>query len=225
MIDRPIRVAVVDDHPVVRAGIRAVLAAWPDLRVVAEGASGHDALRLVDAADPDVLILDVNLPGMSGLEVTRRLRSRGDPIPIVILSVYNDGQTVLGLLEAGASGYVVKEEALELLPNAVRAAARGETWLSPAVAGQVVRQAVSRSPGGGQPAQELAPSSCPLTPREIEVLWLLAHGLDNAAIAQRLVLSKRTVQNHISIIYDKLGVSSRTEALLYAVQHGWTHLS
>lgn len=230
MDDRPIRVAVVDDHPIVRAGIRAVLAPAADLDVVAEGASGHDALRLVDESNPDVLILDVNLPGINGLEVTRRLRSRGDPIPIVILSVYNDSQTVLGLLEAGASGYVVKEEALELLPNAVRAAARGETWLSPAVAGGVVRRAVSQgsgdaclAPAAGDGRGPPPPSS--LTPREIEVLRLLAQGLDNATIAQRLVLTKRTVQNHISIIYAKLGVSSRTEALLYAVQQGWTHLS
>jgi DNA-binding NarL/FixJ family response regulator len=231
---RPIRVAVVDDHPIVRAGIRAVLAPAADLDVVAEGADGHDALRLVDESNPDVLILDVSLPGISGLEVTRQLRSRDNPIPIVILTVHNDSQTVLGLLEAGASGYVVKEEALELLPNAVRAAARGETWLSPAVAGQVVQRAVSHGSGaalapsqaqGGQPAETLDRPPSPLTPREIEVLRLLAQGLDNATIAQRLVLTKRTVQNDISIIYDKIGVSSRTEALLYAIQQGWTHLS
>jgi two-component system, NarL family, response regulator DegU len=230
MDDRPIRVAVVDDHPIVRAGIRAVLAPAADLEIVAEGASGHDALRLLDEANPDVLILDVNLPGINGLEVIRRLRSRGDPIPIVILSVHNDSQTVLGLLEAGASGYVLKEEALELLPNAVRAAARGETWLSSAVAAQVVRRAVSQGSGDACLAPAAGggrgpPLPSPLTPREIEVVELLAQGLDNAAIAQRLVLTKRTVQNHVSIIYDKLGVSSRTEALLYAVQQGWTHLS
>ncbi len=225
MQDGTISVAIVDDHPVVRAGIRAVLGGAPDLSVVAEGASGADALRLVADLRPDVLVLDVNLPDMDGLEVTRRLRGRGDRTPIVILTVHNDSQTVLGLLEAGATGYVLKDEALDRLAGAVRAAAHGETWLSPAVAGQVVRRAVAKRAEPGRPAESTDPPLSPLTPRELEVLRLLAQGLDNEAIAQRLVLTKRTVQNHISIIYDKLGVVSRTEALLYAVQHGWVHVS
>jgi DNA-binding NarL/FixJ family response regulator len=225
MSSGPIRVAVIDDHPVVRAGIRAVLAAAADLNVVAEGASGADALRVTAELRPDTLILDVNLPDMNGLEVTRRLRDRGDLTPIVILTVHNDSQTVLGLLEAGATGYVLKDEALDRLAGAVRAAARGETWLSPAVAEQVVRRAIAKNPNGGQPAENISPPLSPLTPRELEVLRLLASGLDNEAIADRLVLTKRTVQNHITIIYDKLGVTSRTEALLYAVQHGWVHVS
>lgn len=220
----PITVAIVDDHPVVRAGIRAVLAAAPGLHIVAEGVSGADALRLADEHRPDVLVLDVNLPDINGLEVTRRLRSRGDHTPIVILTVHNDSQTVLGLLEAGACGYVLKDEALDRLAGAVRAAARGETWLSPAVAGQVVQRAVSRLPEPRRRAEDADLPLSPLTPRELDVLRLLADGLDNEAIAQRLVLTKRTVQNHISIIYDKLGVASRTEALLYAVQHGWARV-
>jgi DNA-binding NarL/FixJ family response regulator len=225
MKDGTINVAIVDDHPVVRAGIRAVLAATGDLIVAAEGVSGADALRLVADLRPDVLILDVNLPDINGLEVTRRLRNRGELTPIVVLTVHNDTQTVLGLLEAGATGYVLKDEALDRLAGAVRAAARGETWLSPAVAGQVVQRALSKIPEPGRPAKSTDLPLSPLTPRELEVLRLLALGLDNEAIAQRLVLTKRTVQNHISIIYDKLGVTSRTEALLYAVQHGWSHVS
>ena len=225
MSSGPIRVAIIDDHPVVRAGIRAVLAAAADLNVVAEGTTGADALRIPAELQPDVLVLDVNLPDINGLEVTRRLRGRGDHTPIVILTVHNDSQTIMGLLEAGATGYVLKDEALDRLAGAVRAAARGETWLSPAVAEQVVRRAISKNPNGGQPAENIGPPLSPLTPRELEVLRLLASGLDNEAIADRLVLTKRTVQNHISMIYDKLGVTSRTEALLYAVQHGWVHVS
>jgi DNA-binding NarL/FixJ family response regulator len=170
------------------------------------------------------LVLDVNLPDISGLEVTRRLRNRGDLTPVVILTVHNDSQTVLGVLEAGANGYVLKDEAPERLADAVRAAARNETWLSPAVAGQVVRLAVSQNADRGGLTEHAGHASA-LTPRELEVLQLLALGLDNGAIAQKLVLTKRTVQNHISIIYDKLGVSSRTEALLYAVQQGWVQFS
>jgi DNA-binding NarL/FixJ family response regulator len=233
MRDAALRVAIIDDHPVVRAGIRAILAAMAGLHVVAEGATGRDALSVTREHAPDVLVLDVNLPDMNGLEVTRSLRRQGIQTPIVILTAYNDDQTVLGLLEAGATGYVLKDEALDRLAGAVIAAARGHTWLSPEIAGALVDAAVGRArdqarstaegsapnqvhghePAGRRPADQL-------TPREREILSLLAQGLDNDAIARRLVLTKRTVQNHISVIYDKLEVTSRTEALLYAVKHG-----
>jgi two-component system response regulator DegU len=129
---------------------------------------------------------------------------------------------VFGLLESGANGYVLKDDALETLPSAVRAVARGETWLSPVIAGKVVREAVAH------PSAELPLAgghAVPLTPREYEVLQLLAQGLDNAAIAEHLVVTKRTVQNHVSNIYGKLGVASRTEATLYALRHGWVQIA
>ncbi|MDY6876914.1 MAG: response regulator transcription factor [Chloroflexota bacterium] len=211
-----ITVVIVDDHPVVRAGMRIVLDGAADVTVVAEGASGADALRLVIQHRPDVLVLDVNLPDLNGVEVTRRLRDRGTSTVILILTVYDDSQTVFGLLESGATGYVLKDEALETLVSAVRAAAQGKSWLSPAVARRVVHRAVGQAP-------ESPP--LPLTPREIEVLRLLAQGLDNRAIARRLVVTKRTVQNHVSNIYGKLGVASRTEAMLYAIRHGLVHVS
>jgi two-component system response regulator DegU len=214
-----ITVVIVDDHPIVRAGMRAVLSAAADITVVAEGASGADALSLVAQHRPDVLVLDVNLPGLNGVEVTRQLRDQGTATAILILTVHHDAQTIFGLLESGATGYVLKDEALETLVGAVRAAARGESWLSPAVASQVVRRAVGQT----QAPLELPP--IPLTPREVEVLRLLAQGLDNAAIAQQLVVTTRTVQNHVSTIYGKLGVTSRTEAALYAIRHGLVQVS
>jgi DNA-binding NarL/FixJ family response regulator len=211
-----IQAVIIDDHPIVRAGMRAVLSAADDISVVAEGASGADALRLVAQHHPDVLVLDVNLPDMSGVEVTRQLCDQGTATAILILTVHNDDQTVFGLLECGAVGYVLKDEALEMLVSAVRAAARGESWLSPTVARQVVRRAV------GQPTVSSHQSQSPdsLTPRETEVLCLLARGLNNAAIAKQLVLTMRTVQNHVSNIYGKLNVTSRAEAILYALRHG-----
>ncbi|MBN1888409.1 MAG: response regulator transcription factor [Thermoflexales bacterium] len=213
-----ITVAIIDDHPVVRAGMRAVLEAAANIQVVAEGTSGADALRLVAEHKPDVLVLDVNLPDMNGLQVAQTLRQQSPQTAILVLTVYNDKQTVFGLLECGAIGYVLKDEAPETLVSAVQAAARGESWLSPAVASQVVRRAVEHAPAV-QPIP--APgSAADLTPRELEVLRLLALGLDNAAIAQRLVVTTRTVQNHVSAIYSKLPVSSRTEAALYAIRHG-----
>lgn len=222
-----IDVVVVDDHPIVRAGMRTVLDGAADVTVVAEGASGADALRLVAQHRPDVLVLDVNLPDLNGVEVTRHLRDRGTTTAILILTIYDDSQTVFGLLESGATGYVLKDEALETLVSAVRAAARGETWLSPSVARQVVSRAVGSPPSPPEPPPlPLSPSPfLPLTPREVQVLRLLAQGLDNEAIARRLVVTKRTVQNHVSNIYGKLEVASRTEAMLYAIRHGLVQIS
>ena len=224
---RMITVVIVDDHPVVRAGIRMIVDAAPDVTVVGEGASGADALRLVAQHHPDVLLLDVNLPdpstssgqALNGVEVTRRLREQNTTTAILVLTIYDDRQTIFGLLESGAIGYVLKDEALETVVDAVRAAARGESWLSPAVARQVVRRAI------GETSSSPEPPPIPLTPREKEVLRLLAQGLDNEAIARRLVVTKRTVQNHVSNIYSKLEMSSRTEAALYAIRHGLAQVS
>lgn len=215
----PTTVVIVDDHPVVRAGMRAVLEAAAGITVVAEGATGPEALRLVARHRPDVLVLDVNLPGLDGVQVTRRLKERGSNTAILVLTVHNDRETLFGLLENGAAGYVLKDEALEALVNAVRSAARGESWLSPAVAGQVVQRAIAQVPAGSAEPVPLC-----LTPRELDVLRLLAQGLNNAAIARELVVATRTVQNHVSNIYGKLGVTSRTEAALYAIRHGLAHV-
>lgn len=205
-------IILVDDHPIVRAGMGAVLNNADDLRVVAEGATGADALRLVAEHRPDVLVLDVNLPDVNGIEVTRRLRAQGASTAILVLTVHHDRQTVLGILEAGATGYVLKDDALETLVRAVRAAARGETWLSPEIARQVVARATH--------PEDRAVDALPLTPREIEILCWLAQGLDNAAIAEKLVITTRTVQNAVSTIYAKLGVTSRTQAALVAIRRG-----
>ena len=215
-----ITTVIIDDHPIVRAGMRTVLDAAPDVAVLAEGASGYDAVQLAREHRPDVLVLDVNLPDLNGLEATRRLQGLEEPPAILILTVHDDAQTVMGLLQSGATGYVLKDEALETLVSAVRAAARGESWLSPAVANEVVRRAVSlpRPSPGFHPDRG---DRGRLTPRELEVLSLLAQGLGNAAIARKLVVTKRTVQNHVSNIYGKLGVKSRTEAALLAIGRGW----
>ncbi|MBI5028983.1 MAG: response regulator transcription factor [Chloroflexi bacterium] len=208
-----IRVVIVDDHPIVRAGMRAVLNAAGDITVAGEGITGKDALHLVAWHHPDVLALDVNLPDMSGIDVTRQLRDQHTSTAILILTVHNDAQTIFGLLESGAAGYVLKDDALETLVGAVRAVARGENWLSPGIARQVMQRALNSS----VPSE---PSPLPITQRECEVLCLLAQGLDNTAIAKQLVITTRTVQNHVSSIYDKLGVATRTEAALFALQHG-----
>ena len=219
-----INVAIVDDHPIVRAGMRAVLELADDIVVVADGGNGNDALQLVEEYLPDVLVLDINLPDMSGIDVTCQLKSRNLSTAILILTAHDDPQTIFELLENGAIGYVLKDEALETLANAVRAAASGKSWLSPTVASQVVQRAVKQRTSK---EKDVLTSSTDenLTPREHQILSLLAEGLDNTAIAESLTVTKRTVQNHISNIYGKLGVSSRAEAMLYAIRHGLTQVS
>jgi DNA-binding NarL/FixJ family response regulator len=212
-----ITVAIVDDHPIVRAGLRAILDSAGDIHVAAEGATAAEAMRLVTEARPDVLVLDVNLPDGSGLDVARKLCAQRTHPAILILTIHRDPQTVFGLLECGAAGYVLKDDALETLAHAVRAVAQGDNWLSPAIASQVLRRSVTVNSGG---REEAPPGNHNLTPAELRVLRLLAEGKDNTAIADILVVTKRTVQNHISNLYGKLGVSSRTEAMLYAIQHG-----
>jgi two-component system, NarL family, response regulator DegU len=218
-----ITVAIVDDHPIVRAGMRTILESSDDIHVVAEGGNGNEALRLVENHHPDVLVLDVNLPDKNGIEVTRQLQSLNSSSAILILTAHDNAQLIFELLENGAIGYVLKDEALETLANAVRAAASGKSWLSPTIASQVV-QRLAKQPTHSVQETLSPPTSENLTQRELEILCLLAEGLDNTAIAERLTLTKRTVQNHISSIYGKLGVTSRTEAMLYALRHGLAHV-
>ena len=196
-MNKPIRVVIVDDHPLIRAGIHGALQNAADIDVVAEGENGEDALRLVGKLQPDVLVLDVNLPLLNGAEVTRRLKKQNVATAILILTFHDDRETIFGLLESGADGFVIKVDGLETLASAIRAVAQGENWLSPRVAGQEVRRAIGEVP---------VEAPFPLTTREPDVLRLNA-------------LTKRTVQNHVSAIYGKLGVDTRAEAVLYAIQN------
>jgi DNA-binding NarL/FixJ family response regulator len=212
METKPIRVVIVDDHPIVRAGMRMVLSSVPEIQIIGEAATGLEALRQEDELHPDVLVLDVNLPDINGLEVTRRLRAKASHTAVLILTIYDDSQMIFGLLQAGASGYVLKEDALETLASAIQAVAHGERWLSPRITDRVVQRALGETYPTSKPLLDL-------TPREMEVLRLVAVGLDNEAIARQLTLTMRTVQNHVSSIYGKLEVTSRAEAILYAIRH------
>lgn len=215
-----IKVVLVDDHPIVRAGMRSILANTDDIEIVGEGSNKNEALDLVSRFHPNVLILDVELPDGSGLDVATALKNdRTCSTSVLILTAHNDSQLIFNLLRNGAIGYVLKDEALETLAGAIRSAASGKSFLSPSVAGQVIQKAiyeedtVSARVTGIQYEEEL-------TPREKDILKLLAEGLDNTDIAERLTLTKRTVQNHISTIYGKLGLKTRTEAMLYALNQG-----
>ena len=210
-----IQVLLADDHAVVRKGIRQFLEEAGDVEVIAEADDGAEAIRLVEAHQPDVAVLDIRMPEMTGVEATRRIKARFPQVRVLVLTAYDDDPYVFALLQAGADGYVLKTASGDDLVRAVRTVHRGESALSPEIASKVVRQAVSGRPKGAAEQVET------LTDRELDVLRLAARGLTNRAIGHELSISHRTVQGHLAGIYGKLGVNSRTEAVTEALRRGW----
>ena len=205
-----IRVVLVDDHPVVRSGIRHLLEKTSDIVVVGETGEGSEAMRLIDELAPDVVLLDMEMPGQTGVDIARRLQAAGSPVRILAISAYDDEHYIIALLASGAAGYLTKDEALEKIDEAVRGVARGEEgWLSRRAAAQV---AAWTRKGRFQESS--------LTEREIEVLRLLVRGWTNAAVAEALSVSERTVRFHVTNICSKLGVDTRNEAIAWAMRHG-----
>jgi len=206
-----IRIVLADDHPVVRRGIRSMLEKASDLVVVGEAGGGEEALRLVEHLSPDVLLLDMEMPDISGLEVARRLLADGSPVHVLALSAHDDEQYIFGLLDHGAAGYLTKDEAPSTIVEAVRGVARGEKgWISRRVANKLVRRK--------RMALEAATSA--LSDREREVLRLMGRGYNNTRIAETLFISEGTVKNHVTHIYEKLNLRTRAEAVAWAWQHG-----
>jgi len=214
-----IKVLIADDHAVVRDGTRRILEQEPDLEVVAEAADGAEAVRLAGTARPDVAIIDIAMPGVDGIEATKQIKSLYPSIAVLILSAYDDDQFVFGLLEAGAAGYLLKSVRGKDLVEAVRQVYAGESVLHPAIARKVLNRFV---PAAGKTAGQ-KPTQV-LSDREIEVLRLATRGLSNQQIADQLFLSLRTVQAHLGHIFNKLRVSSRTEAVVRALKEGWVTL-
>jgi len=210
-----INVILADDHAVVRQGIRRFLEEDPAIDVVAEASDGAEAVRLVEEHRPDVAVLDIRMPEVTGVEATRRIKARFPETRVLILTAYDDDPYVFALLEAGADGYVLKTASADQLVDAVRTVYRGESALSPEIASKVVRQATGRRPASAADQIE------PLTPREIEVLRLVAQGMTNREVGQELGISHRTVQGHLASTYDKLDANSRTEAVTEALKRGW----
>lgn len=200
-----VRIVLVDDHPVVRAGVRALLEGQPDLVVVGEGVDAPSALATVATTRPDVVLMDLNLAGAEGgAEVTRQVRALPDPPAVLVLTTYDTEADVLAAIDAGAGGYLLKDAPPDDLFRAVRGIAAGETVLSPAVAATLVRRST-------RPADAL-------TEREVEVLRLLAAGLANRQLARELLVSEATVKSHLAHIYAKLGVDSRAGAVAKAIE-------
>lgn len=214
-----IKILIADDHAVVRDGTRQILEQQRDMEVIAEAADGAEAVKLAGATKPDVAIIDISMPGVDGIEATRQIKSLYPQIAVLILSAYDDDQFVFSLLEAGAAGYLLKSVRGHELVEAVRQVHAGESVLHPAIARKVLNRFVPAS--GKAPGQK---SIEVLSDREIEVLRYATRGLSNQEIADELCLSLRTVQAHLGHIFNKLQVSSRTEAVVRALKEGWVTL-
>lgn len=212
----PIRLLVVDDHPVVRSGIVGMLAGEPDLEVVAEASDGAQAVVAAVEARPDVVLMDLRMPGTDGVEATRRILAEPEAPRVVVLTTYDTDGDILRAVEAGAIGYLLKDAAREDILAAVRAAALGRSSLSPAVTNRLV--AAARRGRGAAAATGKGPVT--LSPRETEVLRAVARGLSNAAIGRELYISEATVKTHLLRINTKLGVESRTAAVTEAARRG-----
>jgi DNA-binding NarL/FixJ family response regulator len=202
----PLRVVLVDDHPVVRAGLRALLEGQPDLVVVGEAAGAQEAERVVEQARPDVVLMDLELgDGPGGARTTAVLRARPDPPQVLVLTTYETDADVLAALDAGARGFLLKDAPPAELFRAVRHVADGQMVLAPSVAARLAARASAPAPV--------------LSPREVEILGLLVEGRSNRDIARTLFLSEATVKSHLSHVYAKLGVESRTAAIAHALEH------
>jgi DNA-binding NarL/FixJ family response regulator len=210
-----IRVVIADDHAVVRQGTRSLLEREKDLEVVGEAGDGEEAVKIIDQLQPDVAIIDIAMPKLNGVEVTRQIKPRHPSTAVLILTAYDDDEYVFALLEAGAAGYLLKDVDSREVVKAVRAVYAGESVLHPVIA----RKVISRfGPAATKVGEE---KTAELSEREVQVLKLAARGMSNSDIANELFISNRTVQGHLSSIFNKLNVGSRTEAIFQAVRRGW----
>ena len=207
--DSPIRVVLADDHQVVRHGIKQFLTS-AGIEVVAEAEDGAQALQLIENHQPDVAVLDIHMPEFSGIEVARRVRAKGMPVGLLILTAYDDDPYIVAALEAGVNGFVLKTADMEEIIEAVRAVNEGQSVLDPEIVPKLMRAVTSSH----KPSMEYEP----LTDRELEVLQAAARGLTNKAIGVLLNISDRTVQGHLRRIFEKLNVANRTEAVVKASQ-------
>jgi len=222
-MSKTIRVMVVDDHPIVREGLRLMLATSSDLLLVGDAADGVTALQLIEEVQPDVVLLDLRMPGMDGLEVLAQIRAGWQQVVVLILTTYNEDELILRGLQAGASGYLLKESSLETLFQAIRAVACGEVIMQPETMARVLAYTMG-TPGSPSPSLDMSSASLPnsmeLTRREQEVLTGVVHGERSKEIAKRLGITERTVRAYLTTIYTKLNVDSRAFAVAAALERG-----
>ncbi len=211
-----IKVIIADDHALFRDGTKSLLEQEPDLEVVGEASYGDEAVELVNKLRPHVVLMDIAMPKVNGIEATRQIKARYPATAVLILTAYDNEEYILALLEAGAAGYLLKNVSGKELVNSIRAVYSGEAVLHPIIASKIFNQfvtSVQETSKAGQPQN--------LSEREMEILQLAAKGMGNQDIADALFLSRRTVQSHLASMFRKMGVSSRTEAILQALSKGW----
>jgi DNA-binding NarL/FixJ family response regulator len=207
----PIRVLIADDHPVVRAGLQGMLLGQPDIQVVGEAVTGVEAIAMTEQLRPNVVLMDLRMPEMDGVSATVRIRERQPQIHILVLTTYDGDADILRAVEAGATGYLLKDSPRDDLFRAIRAAAKGESFLTPAVATRLI-------------GRVRAPVEDSLSDREVEVLRLVAQGASNKEVAKQLWISEATVKTHLIHIFGKLGVSDRTAAVTVGLERDILHL-
>jgi DNA-binding NarL/FixJ family response regulator len=209
----PLRILIADDHPVFRYGLRALLKAEPELEVVGEATTGDEVIALAATLQPDLILMDLNMPGVNGIEATRRIMETSPRVAILVITMFDD-DSVFAAMRAGARGYLLKGEAGEETVEAIRVVSKGEAIFSSAIAQRLIQYFAAPRPA-------VPPQAFPaLTEREREILTLIAQGYTNTAIAERLVLSPKTVRNHVSNIFGKLQVADRAEAIIRAKAAG-----
>jgi NarL family two-component system response regulator LiaR len=218
MNEKQIKVLITDDQAIVRKGLRALLATEPDIKVVGEAENGAEAIDQVEKLQPDVILMDLVMPEMDGIEAIYGITARQPKARILVLTSFATDDKVFPAIKAGALGYLLKDSSPEELVQAIRQVCQGEPSLHPTIARKVLQELQQ------PPEPEKPPTSEPLTEREVEVLQLIVRGLGNQQIADRLAISEATVRTHVSNILSKLHLASRTQAALYALQQGWASL-
>lgn len=215
----PIRILVADDHPIVREGLRRLFALEDDMEVVGEAGDGDTTLELVDKLEPDILLLDLRMPGMDGLSALQRLQRLNKRTKVIVLTASEDKNEFVQAMKLGCSGIVLKQTASELIVKSIRKVHAGEIWLDSHTTAAVMRQFASPSESAPQ-AGARARDRSPLSQREREIVALVAQGYKNKEMAEKMFISEQTVKNHLHNIFDKLGVSDRLELALYAIHKG-----
>jgi DNA-binding NarL/FixJ family response regulator len=217
---KTITLLIADDHALVRAGTKELLDRQPDIQVIGEAADGEEAVRLARELKPEIVLMDVRMPKMNGVEATRRIKAELPDVAVLVLTAHDDDEYVFALLQAGANGYLLKTAEMDELVKAIRTVASGQSTLDPSVAGKVMAHFTGERKMP-ETMGEMHEDFDGLTEREMEILRLVGDGMTNKEIGQTLFISDRTVQAHLSNIFSKLDVGSRTEAVMHGVRKGW----